>query len=46
MAAEEAAVAVEETLATVPEKGRKLPKILQRKRLQLSKYNWSRIIQG
>jgi hypothetical protein len=44
--AEETAASAEEVLATVPEKGRKLSKIFRKKRLQFSKYNWSRFIQG
>jgi hypothetical protein len=47
LAAEETAAAAEEVLAAVLEKGKEIAEdIFGRKRLQLSKYIWSRIIQG
>jgi UPF0288 family protein (methanogenesis marker protein 3) len=47
LAAEEAAASAEEVLATVPEKKEgNCRRYFGRKRLQFSKYNWPRIIQG
>jgi predicted transcriptional regulator len=45
MVAEEAAAAAEETLATVPRKGKEIAEdISEKKRLQFSKHNWLRVI--
>jgi hypothetical protein len=47
MAAEEAAAATEETVATVPEKEKEIAKkYFGRRKFQISKLNWTRIVEG